>query len=248
MGTGDRTVDLSTEGAFRPAEPTWDDQPRGSAWRVLRGALIVALVVFMGVGAVVGDRPSTFSQLEAEVAAGEVDTVYVTGGLPRGATGYSVVEVQWRRGWFRYRAEVVEARPLRRGRQARSGSDVPVLRDAEVRLREFRPDLAVVPVPRVGSSATILGWQLPGWMGWAVFVLGLATLTLLVGGPRPWRATRWAWFWLCFLVLPVGVAAFLLLGGPSRIVPPPRAGAGRLKAGWAFLLAIFLSAALTPDM
>ena len=33
---------------------------------------------------------------------------------------------------------------------------------------------------------------------------------------------------------------FLALGGPTRIIPAPRIGAGRLTGGWAFLLSLLL--------
>ena len=69
----------------------------------------------------------------------------------------------------------------------------------------------------------------------------LAVLLLIVGGPEPWRATRWAWGWVVLLAGPLGSVAYLLLGGPLALLRP-HAGHRRLTGGWAFLLAWFLFA------
>jgi hypothetical protein len=74
----------------------------------------------------------------------------------------------------------------------------------------------------------------PGVLALAAFGLFLAWLAFLVGGPQPWRATRWAWFWLGFP--PVGVLAHLLLSGPTPGLPAPRRPDRRLTGGWAFLI------------
>lgn len=73
--------------------------------------------------------------------------------------------------------------------------------------------------------------------GWLVFVASAATLLLLIGGPQPWRATRWAWFWLALPVAPLGLLAYFLLGGPLGVARP-RHPNRRLTGGWAFLLAL----------
>ena len=82
-----------------------------------------------------------------------------------------------------------------------------------------------------------------GWLG----VLGLAawvwTILLVVTTPGPLRATRWAWFWLVGVLPPVGAITFLLLGGPTGLVPE-REGTRRLTGGWAFLLAFALNSVL----
>jgi hypothetical protein len=74
--------------------------------------------------------------------------------------------------------------------------------------------------------------------------VALSAFVLLVVGPQPWRATRWAWFWLLWTAPPLGILAFLLLGGSTRLWPPARAEA-RLTGGWAFLLTILLGMALS---
>ena len=53
------------------------------------------------------------------------------------------------------------------------------------------------PLPRTTISPWRgVAWQTPAWLGVYLLVGGTAWLILLVNGPRPWRATRWARFWL----------------------------------------------------
>lgn len=64
----------------------------------------------------------------------------------------------------------------------------------------------------------------------------LAALALILWGPRPRYATRWAWFWLG--MVPLNLAAFALfepalLGSRREPAPLPR----RLTGGYAFLIA-----------
>jgi hypothetical protein len=92
------------------------------------------------------------------------------------------------------------------------------------------------------SDSSLLGWRLPNWLGLAAFALVLGGLASLVGGPQPWRATRWAWFWL--VLTPVGSIAFVLFSGPTPLLPTPRDPTRRLTGGWAFLLSIPLGALL----
>jgi hypothetical protein len=82
----------------------------------------------------------------------------------------------------------------------------------------------------------------PGWLGLFYLVLLAATL-VLKGGPRPWRATRWAWAWLVLLVPPYGIAAYLVLGGPTGLLRPRDPRRVWLTGGWAFLLALVLGGA-----
>ena len=86
----------------------------------------------------------------------------------------------------------------------------------------------------------VLGWVAPDWTGLARLFLVIGTLAHLVLGPQPWRATRWAWFWLFGVLSPLGMIAFLVLSGPTPGVRTPRSGARRLTGGWAFLLALVL--------
>jgi hypothetical protein len=97
-----------------------------------------------------------------------------------------------------------------------------------------RPDAA----DQSGLSGTVMGLHVPGWLVLTSLVAGLATFALLINGPQPWRATRWAWAW--FILNPfglIGSLAFLLLSGPVPPVPAAKQGDRRLHGGWAFLIA-----------
>jgi len=216
----------------------WARRPRLAGW-VLLGCwvlLILAPVVF-------GERASSLSALRSGVADRDVRVVHVAGGLPadEGSTGYSHLELHWRDGLVGHHAEIVEARPL----GAAPDGNLLVVRAGEVdRLVASQPGLRIV---HVGYSAghemesTAFGWQIPNWLFWAGLAVMVATLGLLIAGPQPWRATRWAWFWVFGIPAPIGVLAYLVLAGPTALSRTPRPGAARLTGGWAFLFSIFVS-------
>lgn len=234
----------ATEVRAASSELTWSDPARG--WRRLRVVLIVAALVLTAVGGLLGERPATLATLERQVASGEVDVVRVIQGLGPTGRGAATVEAHWRIGLRGYWVEVVEARPRRAAHEVASNGDVPVItRDLASRLTELQPGLRIEPMSWPNVETEFFGWRLPGWFGWLLLPTALAVLALLVAGPRPWRATRWAWFWL--MALPPGVFAFLLLGGPTRGLPAPSDDSRRLTGGWAFLLAIVLGGAFRPD-
>ncbi len=85
------------------------------------------------------------------------------------------------------------------------------------------------PVFEVGA----LGW---GMLGTATFV----TLLLLVFGPQPRWATKWAWFWLAIAVQPLWLVFVLFEPVPLWIKQPLAPAASRLTGGWAFLLALLI--------
>jgi len=156
------------------------------------------------------------------------------------------VELHWRRGPFRYETTVIEARPRRQANAVRpsgSGATPVVTDDVEARLGALEPGLRIRHVARTGSTSSVNGWQLPGWFGFAALLLLIGVLGLL-SGPRPWRATRWAWSWLVLLAAPVGIPAALFLSGPTPPLRPPSPGARRLTGGWAFLLALAIGSML----
>jgi hypothetical protein len=186
------------------------------------------------------------SRLERDVASGEVTKVRSAGGLWSEATGFSVVEVHWRRGIFGYSTKVIEARPLSAASAgARDGVTGVIGEDLGDRLAASQPDVQVVRVARwTGMSTELFGLRVAGWMAWALLIYFVTILWLLVRGPEPWRATRWAWFWLMTLAAPLGMLAFLLLAGPTSVVSPPRPGSRRLTGGWAFLILLLARSAL----
>lgn len=75
---------------------------------------------------------------------------------------------------------------------------------------------------------------------------GLVAFLLLIGGPEPARANRWAWFWLSGVgrTFSVGAIAFLLLSGPVRGVHRPPERRERWDGAKGFGMAILLSIAL----
>lgn len=231
---GPSTVLSASPGGPRPrsrSERGWD------RWRY---ALALAwLVVAVGVVAL-GEREASWSELKGLVAAGDVEAVRVTGELAGSARGYSVVELGWRDGLLGYRAEAVQVS----GREKPPVvNGLPVLRSAPTaQLRALDPDLEVTHRAFRADGGEMLGWRIPNALGLATLVLAVLWLGVLVVGPQPWRATRWAWFWLAFP--PVGVLAHLLLSGPTPGVPAPGEPDRRLTGGWAFLAYLALAGAL----
>lgn len=216
--------------------PTPPQVERPSGVDRMRWALAVGLVLLCGAALFCGERPTSLARLQAEVAAGHVTRVEVTPGLGPGETGYGQQQVRWRDGIFRYRTEVTQASP---------GVHVPRVDGTQVRRSEIgsllsqeQPGLEVVRTHWTGSSSEVFGWGVPGWLSMLTIVEWLCCLGLVTGGPEPWRATRWAWFWLIWH--PVGLAAFLLLSGRTPGVPRPRDGRRLLTGGWALTLVLVL--------
>lgn len=212
-------------------------------WHRLRLLLLVGWLLLAAAAVGLGERTSSFHQLEAGVASGDVREVSLVGDtLSPASHGFSTVEVHWRDGLVRHVATVIAAQPRRAapGRNFRGDATEVVTGNVGDRLRASQPGLRVESREGYPSGTTYLGLRLPSWVTWTAFGLGLATFCLLIGGPEPWRATRWAWFWLLGSVFPLGMIAFLLLSGPTPL-PPPRNPRRRLTGGWAFLLALVLS-------
>lgn len=229
----------STDLPARPGGPG----PRSHSergWDRWRHVLALAWLVVALSMVTLGEREASWSELRRLVAAGEVDAVRVTGELPGSARGYSVVELGWRDGLLGHRAEAVQVS----GREkAPAVNGLPVLRSAPTtQLRALDPDLEVTQRAFRPGGGELLGWRVPNALGLTTLVLGVLWLGLLVGGPQPWRATRWAWFWLAFP--PVGVLAHLLLSGPTPGLPTPGEPHRRLTGGWAFLIYLVLAGAL----
>ena len=204
-----------------------------TGWDRARWSLLGVWAVLLVLAVVVGERTSSFGDLQRAVDAGRVDAVTVAGGLEPGAEGFATQQVVWRDGWYRRSAEVRQESP---GAEAvwSSSTSLPVLaQDVGALLRGTDPSLRVERADPSTSSSEVLGWRVPGWMGLVALAAAAAGLGLVISNPHPWRATRWAWFWVSWT--PVGGLAFLLLSGPTPLLPAPRSSR-RLTGGWAFLL------------
>ncbi len=214
-------------------EPSTEPRPRSRLELQWRWVLLVGWLAVMVAVVATGTREAGWHDLRDAVTSGDVTSVSTTRGLGPHTRGSTPVEVTWREGIVRYRTEMREARPLRR-------SAAPwVVGDVEAALTALQPGLTVTHHEWGTSSAQVLGWRVSGWFAWLGVTLGLFTLILLITQSESWRATRWAWFWLIWSV--PGLVAYLLLSGPTGILPPPRDPERRLTGGWAFLLAAVVS-------
>lgn len=99
----------------------------------------------------------------------------------------------------------------------------------------------VTPVPELLPTSS------PTWL--VVLALGtmLTLLLLLVGGPEPRVATRWAWFWLGAYAWPL--ALVYLVVEPTclwdrRTLAPQR----RFTGGWSLLLSALVLGPLTDHL
>lgn len=221
--------------ASAPSGPTWPARIAG--W-----ALIAACVLLVAVGILAGERTSSYGELRAAVERGDVDQVTVSQGFTAEFQGHVTVDVHWRTlGGWRV-AQVVEQHPLRRDRI----NGLPVVYDVGQDLTARDPDVQVERRRHwreASDTIEVLGWRLPSWCSWVVLGIWVGTLLLIVGAAQPWRATRWAWFWLWLLAAPVGVVAFLLLGGPTGLLPPVKRRPW-LTGGWALILAFIIGSAI----
>jgi hypothetical protein len=233
-------TDAAVEPGVAQCQPTDPWSPSARRSRLL---LVIGWGLWTVVALLVGERQVSLADLEAAVSAGAVHEVRVEGGLGPNGHGFSTVEVHWRRGLVGQTTEIIEARPRSRapGRSDRGDATAVIEGDLGARLSALQPGLRVEHVARTGAHSSFMGFREPGWVAWPLLGLVLATLMSLVGSPEPWRATRWAWFWL-LAANPVGVAAYLLLAGPTPLVPPPRNPARRMTGGVGFLLALILDA------
>lgn len=226
-------------------EPRVPDGRRAALTRLARLVLGLASIVLMAAVVVVGERESSLRDLEEAVASGGVREVRLSEGLGPGERGYASVWATWRTGLVTRGAWVVEARPLRADRADADGppADGRVRGDLRSHLSALDPDVRFEPTQNAEPRATVAGWGVPGPLAAANLVLYLLTLCgALLGRTRPWRATRAAWTWVVLLLPPIGVPAYLFLAGPTTGVRPPRTDRMWLTGGWAFLLALVVSA------
>jgi len=224
---------MSTEAIAAPARPA-------RAGAAIAWALLICCFALLIIGLVLGERTSTYGELRQDVASGDVDSVVVTGGTTAPFIGRMTATVHWRDGLFRYQAPVVEQHPQRRT-ETRAG--VPVVYSVE---RDLAGRGGLVSVERrphdFPDYNEIYGWRLPHWTEAATLAIGVTGLLLLIAGPQPRRATRWAWFWLMSVAPPAGFLAFLVLSGQLSLRPQADV-APRLTGGFAFVLAVLIGLA-----
>ena len=113
---------------------------------------------------------------------------------------------------------------------------------------EFGVPVTVTGVGAFGSSGTGGVVWFPGWPLLSVGAW-FAALLLLIAGPQPRLATKWAWFWLGSLP-PLWLAFVILEPLPLWARRPMPVARRRLTGGWAFLLSRVLGsvvAATWPD-
>lgn len=197
--------------------------------RVVAWVLVALWVVVTVVGVRDASRESSYATFLALVRGGEVTEVTVVGDVttPRSSGG---VELRWDSGLVESRAYVTGVHPAGPALRARTlGRRLPA--PVAETLRERYPELAVRTAQPTGGTGI--------WLGGLSLLETLWTLVLLATTAGPLRATRWGWFWLFWILPPVGLVAFLLLGGPTGLVPQ-REGGRRLTGGWAFILSLVL--------
>jgi hypothetical protein len=224
-----------------PTRPGWSARWDRRCDRVRLGVIACWLLVVVALP-LAGERSASWNDVQAAVGDGAVHTVRVSGELGPGTSGYGTVEIHWRDGLLRRVTTVVQVR----GQGERPGEST--LEDASAvlhtapstRLAALQPGLSVRRDDDLPGGGRLFGWAVPAVVGMVAFFLLVVGFGLLVTGPQPWRATRWAWFWL--LASPVGAIAFLLLSGRTPGLPTPKDLTRRLTGGWAFLLALALIA------
>ena len=210
---------------------------------VLAALLPVAVLALL----VLGERPRSLEDLQQAVRSGDVTSVRITGGLDPGATGWTQQRATWRDGLLRSTVDVVHAPSGTDpgGTGLLNGTDpAPVVgEELGAALRALAPDLRIERQQGIDDAGgEVMGWRAPTPLVLLWLVGALATLWLLVNGPQPQRATRWAWFWI--MGTPVGALAFLLLSGPTPGLPAPHPTARRTTGGQGLVVGLLLSAVL----
>ena len=189
----------------------------GPADLVCRGAawVLLACCLLLGVTILVaGEHEATASELQSAIRAGEVSELTVEGSL-RGGVAH------WRDGFVPQETELERRRRLR-----------------------VAPDWEVTQVDRPRSRGQVGSWWVPGPAGLLGFLLWVGCFALLVTGPQPWWATRWAWLWLLVTVPWLAVPGFLLFAGPSGILPPRRPRP-RISGGEGLVVGLVLGVAMS---
>jgi hypothetical protein len=174
-------------------------------------------------------QDTTIGQLLEDVRDGR--TASVTVERPREGALASGLDVHWSTGFLQGWVTSDAVRPGN-GAFAPTGNDV---------LGELRQAAASARRPvQIRTVPQTIPHSYTDWAALFVLLTFVLTLVLLVAGPAPTIATRWAWFWLGTAV-PLSWAVFLL-AEPWFSRDRGRAGTRRLTGGWAFLLGLVITA------
>ena len=211
-------------------------------WASLRLVLAALWLVAMTAGFLTHERPAHLQDLYASVLAGEVVNVQLIGGLPPEAdSGEAHLELHWRARSVPQVATITVVRSSGGGVPVTGAQDDVTTDDVAATIAALDPAVRVIQtgVPSgVHVKAELFGWSVPTWVASMMLGVGVVSLFVLIAGPEPWRATRWAWFWVSGF--PFTLILFLVLSGPTPAIPAPRDPARRLTGGWAFLLSLVL--------
>lgn len=224
-----------------PSEPPGPDGWQGH-WRRLGWALAVAWLVGFACLPVLGARHTSYADLSAALRSGQVTSVEVSGALEPGDGGWSIARVTWQDGRLTRITEVLDtgSAGVRERKQSSGEQAVVMLVD---RIRQMAPE--EVTIRRTSSAepaaADFAGFRAPLALGLVAIVLGLVTLGLLVNGPEPRRANRWAFGWL-MLASPVGLIGYLILGSPTGLLGPASGRLEQMRGGWGFVFAVLIGA------
>lgn len=203
----------------------------------VRLALRLLLLVVLGaglLGSTLQPVPRSVDQLVAALEAGEVATLTLE-RLPAGATS---APLRWTGSGRPGTAVYTVAPDGAAGDDEEATAPDDRRRVLDAAARSPRPvDVRTVDLlPPTGT------WGL-SLTGYVALFLGMTfgALVLLVTGPDPRLATRWAWFWLTSGAWPVWLAYLLLEPTPLWSRRPLLGPARRLTGGWAFLAQLLLA-------
>lgn len=206
-------------------------------WDRVRWGLVAGWLAVLVTFPLTAERSASWSDVRALVASGEVTAVRISPELS--ADGQRNVEVHWKHGLLAYVTEVRQVQ----GDGFDPGTDDEItatLHSAPSgELIALQPGLTMSRDDGYDPGERVLGFEPPMTLYVAMAVLTLAGLVVLVRGPQPRLATRWAWFW--FFGSPIGSALFAFLSGPIPGIRGRREPPWRLTGGWAFLIVAVLS-------
>lgn len=249
MTTDTREHDPAAEPSARTGRP-WRVLAVHLVGWVLLGGFVASAAAMVLLGSVEARPGALEERLRSDAAAGRVTTLH--GEKPfrdHGAYSFdpgdgrwsAVVEVRWREGLLWRSTDYVTASSERVARrlQRSTGIEPVAVGDPSAlppEWTEVQPRVEVAWSEPISWSMTgsvevfDVEWTGPSWAVLTGLVVGLTSFAWLMVGPQPWRFTRWGWFWLVVGAWPVGVPAFLLLGGSCGLVPP--ADPARRLSGW----------------